>query len=178
MTGVTAFVRSFAPLEPAAAHTLILGTMPGTASLAAREYYAHPRNLFWTIFGELLGFVRSAPYRERVGYLLGAGIAVWDVLESCERPGSLDSDITRASAVANDFGGFFARQPRIDRVFFNGAGAAALYRRHVLPTLAAQTCIDYTKLPSTSPANAAISAADKRAAWRVVVDRASLFKAG
>jgi TDG/mug DNA glycosylase family protein len=166
---VNALVHSFAPLEHPAVRTLVLGTMPGTASLAAHEYYAHPRNLFWTIFAELIGFSRDAPYPDRVEQLIAADIAVWDVLKSCDRPGSLDSAIARTSIVANDFAEFFRAHPRIDRVFFNGTGAAALYRRHVLPTLAEAAHLEYVKLPSTSPANAGISADAKKRAWRVVL---------
>jgi hypoxanthine-DNA glycosylase len=165
---MTSLVHSFPPLEHANARTLILGTMPGAASLSAREYYAHPRNLFWTILGDLLGFARATPYTDRVARLLAADIAVWDVLKSCDRPGSLDSDIARTSIVANDFERFFASHSCIERVFFNGAGAATLYRRHVLPACAAHATLSYTQLPSTSPANAGVSPAAKRRAWQVV----------
>jgi TDG/mug DNA glycosylase family protein len=165
-------VTSFPPIEAPSAHTLILGTMPGTASLAAREYYAHPRNLFWTIFAEFLGFGRDEPYPARVTHLRTAGFAVWDVLQSCERRGSLDSDIGRTSIVANDFHKFFAGHPRIERVFFNGTAAATLFRRHVQAAGTAPLTINYTRLPSTSPANAGISPAAKRRAWRVVLEPA------
>ena len=161
-------IRSFPPIEGASAHTLILGTMPGAASLAARQYYAHPRNAFWAIFAELVGFDPSLGYPERTQRLVDAGIAVWDVLCSCERRGSLDSEIDRTSIVANNFQQFFELHPRSGRVFFNGANAEALYRRHVSSTLATAHDLSYRRLPSTSPANASITLSAKAAAWRVV----------
>jgi hypoxanthine-DNA glycosylase len=165
-------ISSFPPIEAPSARTLILGTMPGAASLAAREYYAHPRNLFWTICAELLRFARDEPYADRVAHLRAAGVAVWDVLHSCDRRGSLDSDIARTSIVANDFERFFTIHRHIERVFFNGTAAATLFRRHVQAVGAAPLAINYTRLPSTSPANAGISPAAKRRAWRVVVEPA------
>lgn len=166
-------LHSFAPLETVTARTLILGTMPGAASLAARQYYAHPRNLFWTVFGAMLGFDAADPYDVRVAHLLAADIAVWDVLKSCTRPGSLDADIAPASVVANDFARFFAAHPSIERVYFNGAGAAALYRRHVLKAFDVPPPVAYVRLPSTSPANAGTSPTAKMRAWRVVLDRSA-----
>lgn len=142
--------------------------MPGRASLAAGQYYAHPRNAFWRIFGELLGFDPADAYEHRAARLIEAGIAVWDVLRCCRRRGSLDHDIDATSIVANDFDRFFASHPSIDRLYFNGAGAEALYRRHVLPTCESATRIARVRLPSTSPAHAALSAAAKAVAWRVV----------
>ena len=162
-------IRSFPPIENASAHTLILGTMPGTASLAAHEYYAHPRNLFWTIFAELLGFDVTTAYADRLRHLVSAGIAVWDVLQSCERPGSLDSSIEPASVVPNDFPRFFAEHPHVRRVCFNGAHAEALYRRHVAGAFEHPSPLTFVRLPSTSPANASIRYEAKVLAWRAAL---------
>ena len=162
-------VRSFPPIERATARTLILGTMPGVASLTAGQYYAHPRNGFWTILGRLLGFDAQLDYPTRVERLHTAGIAVWDVLRSCERPGSLDARIRSSSIVANDFRVFFGRHPQIERVCFNGATAAALFRRHVIHTLDDAPSRRYVQLPSTSPANASVRLSDKTDAWRAIV---------
>ena len=162
-------IRSFPPIEGASAHTLILGTMPGAASLAAVQYYAHPRNAFWTILADLIGFDPQLDYVARTQRLVDAGIAVWDVLRSCERRGSLDSDIDRTSVVANDFGRFFRQHPKIHRVFFNGGNAESLYRRHVWRTLAPAQSLSYRRLPSTSPANASIARAAKAEVWRVAI---------
>ena len=111
--------------------------MPGAASLAAGQYYAHPRNHFWPIMGRLVGAGPELPYAKRVRRLKSCGIAVWDVLESCVRPGSLDADIEEGSIAVNDFAGFFDAHPRIGAVFFNGAKAESAYRRHVLKGLPA-----------------------------------------
>jgi double-stranded uracil-DNA glycosylase len=160
-------VHSFAPIASARARTLILGTMPGAASLAAGEYYAHPRNRFWDILGTICGFHRNDPYRVRCAQLISARIAVWDVLQSCTRPGSLDGNIARDSIVVNDFAVFFAAHRGIRRVLFNGAAAEALYRRHVV---APPPALEYVRLPSTSPANAAVAPVDKLYAWRAALD--------
>jgi hypoxanthine-DNA glycosylase len=149
------------------ASVLILGSMPGQASLRAQQYYAHPRNAFWQIQGELFGAHPQLPYAERLSILQSQGIALWDVLASCFRPGSLDSDIEASSAIANDFSTFFRRHPKIRRVFFNGAKAAETFQRDVLPRLDASG-LDYQRLPSTSPAHAGMSFAQKLAAWRVI----------
>ncbi|MHB8835593.1 MAG: DNA-deoxyinosine glycosylase [Candidatus Methylomirabilia bacterium] len=163
-------VRSFAPVADRDATRLILGSMPGVASLRAGQYYAHPRNLFWRILGELLGLDPGMPYADRVGVLAGAGIGLWDVLKSCTRAGSLDSSIENNSIEANGLATFFARHPRVRRVYFNGATAERYYRRLVLPGLPALP-LEYLRLPSTSPAHAALSCRQKLEAWRQVIDR-------
>jgi TDG/mug DNA glycosylase family protein len=161
-------VHSFAPIVDAHAEVLILGSMPGQASLTAGQYYAHPQNAFWRIVADLLGFDAAAPYAERVQALHAARIALWDVLQSCERIGSLDSSIDDGTQVANDFRGFYRSHPRITRVFFNGTKAETVYMRAVRPALTVDT-LRYARLPSTSPANASIPYALKLEAWRAVV---------
>lgn len=143
--------------------------MPGVASLRAGQYYAHPRNLFWRILGELVGLDPGLPYDCRTGALSAAGIALWDVLKSCARAGSLDSAIEKDSVVPNDFATFFARHPHVRRVYFNGSTAERSYRRWVLPRLPPTAGpLLYARLPSTSPAHAALAFEEKLAAWRVV----------
>lgn len=145
--------------------------MPGAASLRAGQYYAHPRNLFWRILGEVVGLDPGLPYDCRTGALTSAGIALWDVLKSCVRAGSLDSAIEKDSVVPNDFATFFARHPHVRRVYFNGSTAESSYRRWVLPQLPPTAgSLLYARLPSTSPAHAALAFEEKRAAWRVVAD--------
>ena len=160
-------LRGFPPIAAPGATRLILGSMPGRASLAANRYYAHPRNAFWLIMGELFGAGPDLPYARRVRALQRAGIAVWDVLAGCAREGSLDADIDERSIVANDFDSFFRSHRRIERVFFNGGAAEALFRRHVLRTLQLNS-VRLERLPSTSPANASWSIERKLRAWRVV----------
>jgi len=157
-------VRSFAPIAARDAEVLILGSMPGEASLAAGRYYAHPRNAFWPVMAALLGFDADAPYAVRVRALKTSRIALWDVLRACRREGSLDADIAREDLAANDFAAFFRTHLRIRRVFFNGAKAEECFRRHV----AREPGVPWQRLPSTSPAHAALSFDAKLKAWRAV----------
>ncbi|WLD58096.1 DNA-deoxyinosine glycosylase [Salinispirillum sp. LH 10-3-1] len=174
MASVLLKVNSFPPIEPPQARLLILGSMPGVASLNAQQYYAHPRNAFWPIMGGLFGASPELPYSERVAVLQAHGIAVWDVLASCERPGSLDAAITKSSMVPNDFNEFLTRHPSVRHVFFNGGTAEQSFRRHVLPLVHDHTLI-LQRLPSTSPAHAAMSLAHKLAAWSVIKETLSLL---
>jgi double-stranded uracil-DNA glycosylase len=147
---------------------LVLGSMPGDLSLQMQQYYAHPRNTFWRIMSDLVGFDAHSEYQARLSGLRSAGIGLWDVLRNCERPGSLDSAIVRDSMEVNDFGALFAEHPDISRVFFNGAKAEQVFLRLVTPRLQFPvTCI---RLPSTSPANASVTFDAKLRAWRAVVD--------
>jgi TDG/mug DNA glycosylase family protein len=148
---------------------LILGTMPSKASLRARQYYAHPQNLFWRIIGGIVGFDPASAYDARVALVRSAGLAIWDVLKSCTRESSLDSDIDRATAVPNDIPAFLVEHPQIRRVCFNGATAEALYIKHVRPRLAAHPDIQYVRLPSTSPAHASLALTEKVRAWQAIV---------
>lgn len=161
-------VEGFPPVVAPGARCLILGSMPGRASLLADRYYAHPRNAFWPIMGELLGAGPAQPYEIRLQKLTAAGIALWDVIAACERPGSLDADIVGQTVRPNDFVGFLARYPEIDRIYFNGAAAEQAFRRHVLPRLVERP-LRLHRLPSTSPAHAARNYADKLAAWSIIV---------
>lgn len=161
-------VHSFPPVVGAGSRVLVLGSMPGKASLRAQQYYAHPRNLFWPLMETLLGVDAALPYRRRLAELKRAGVALWDVLECCTRESSLDSDIVASSAVPNDLARLLARQRSIHTLCFNGATAEAKFRRHVLPDLPDSRAIAYHRLPSTSPANAAIRYPEKLRAWRVV----------
>lgn len=161
-------VTSFPPLSQPGATVLILGSMPGVASLAAQQYYAHPRNHFWPIMATIAGFGAAAPYAERVDALTNAGIAVWDVLQSCVRPGSLDSAIRTGSRVPNDFAGFFAAHPQVRLVGFNGAEAEKSFNTHVLPGLQSAAGLRYARLQSTSPAHA-VGFDYKLTAWRAAL---------
>lgn len=159
---------------------LILGSMPGAASLAAGQYYAHPRNAFWPIIGRLLGFPPDLPYPERLAVLRSRGIALWDVLHSCSRAGSLDASIDESSIRPNAIGRFLETHGAIQRIYFNGAKAEQAFRRHVLPSLDHRGgAMSGCRLPSTSPAHAARSLEQKLAAWRAIVrDLPGAFKQG
>jgi TDG/mug DNA glycosylase family protein len=159
-------VQSFAPVSRANAKVLILGSMPGKASLSAQQYYAHPRNAFWKIMELLYGISFDAPYEERLRQLTSNQIALWDVMGTCRRESSLDSDIVDASIVPNDFAAFFDAHPNVDRVYFNGAKAESSYRKRVSPTLADPDPVTYLRLPSTSPAHASLSLPQKLAMWK------------
>jgi double-stranded uracil-DNA glycosylase len=165
----TKHIESFPPITSTTARVLILGTMPGRVSLRERQYYAHPQNAFWRIIGAILGFDPALPYHERVASVQSAGIAIWDVLKACVRAGSLDSAIDAASVVPNDVAAFLAQHPQVRRICFNGATAQALYMKHVRPRLGSDPEVQYLRLPSTSPANASWSFADKARAWQAIV---------
>ena len=158
-------VQSFPPIVSEVSKVLILGSMPGAESLKAKQYYAHPRNAFWRIMGELFGTEPSFPYDERVLRLKSAGVALWDSLQACVRPGSLDSSITHE--VVNDFPAFFAMHPGITHVFFNGGKSKRVFSRHALPLLPNARQV-FTCLPSTSSAHAGMPLEAKVQAWSAV----------
>jgi len=156
------------------AQILILGSMPGVESLYQQQYYAHPRNSFWDLMGEMFAAGREVHYPSRLLRLQQQHIALWDVASQCERSGSLDSNIRSGSIIPNDFTAFFSNHPDIKAIFFNGQKAAQIYRRLVLPTLppAVQSLPLHT-LPSTSPAHASLSREMKLKQWLKVRDVAA-----
>jgi hypoxanthine-DNA glycosylase len=159
--------QAFPPAVAPGARVLILGSLPGAESLRRREYYAHPRNAFWRVLDALVGAGPELPYPARLERLGAVGIALWDVCASARRRGSLDAAIERGSEEANDFAAFYAAHPSIQRVAFNGRTAYGLYRRLVLDHLPpAAAALSVVELPSTSPAHAAMTLADKTRAWR------------
>jgi len=162
-------ITGFPPISRPDARLLILGSMPGRESLAQQRYYAHPRNGFWPIVTKLFNLT-ATDYEQRVQQLVQTRVAVWDVLKACFRKGSLDSDIDGKTLVSNDFQRFYRNHPQIRRVFFNGAKAESIYRKHVLPGLdSAAADLELVRLPSTSPAHAALSLDEKAAAWTMLL---------
>lgn len=159
-------LRSFPPVADRNATVLILGSMPGQRSLEQRQYYAHPHNAFWKIMGALAGAHPHLPYPERLLALHTAGIALWDVLHSCERAGSLDSNIIEEQA--NDFAAFFAQHPSITHVFFNGSKAEQSFRKFVLDKQPLPP-LEFLRLPSTSPAHAGMRDEEKLRVWREAI---------
>lgn len=170
-------IQSFKPLADKNARILILGSMPGSASLAARQYYAHRQNSFWRIMMQLLQMEPDASYERRVQSLKDARIAVWDVLHSCVREGSLDARIESDTQIANDFHSFFRAHRQITHVFFNGAKAEACFKQHVLQRLG-DIPLTLLRLPSTSPANASSSYAVKLDKWRAILQPLGLTTSG
>ena len=158
--------HSFKPVAAANATRLVLGSMPGCASLERQQYYAHPRNAFWPIMARLFNIDERASYPCRVAQLRASGIALWDVLRSCERIGSLDSNIVAGTAIANNFEEFLLEHPGINTIYFNGAKAEALFKQHSLAGSSARLAnMQRVRLPSTSPAHAAMNFAEKLAHW-------------
>lgn len=168
--------QSFPALTTASAHTLILGTMPGQASLSAHQYYAHPRNAFWPIMLAIVqsrdvsyASASSMDYAQRCSMLIQHDYALWDVLASCNRPGSLDSRIVRSSEQANDIAGFVRSHPRLGCIACNGKTAEKLLARHCQPALnelqAQGRKLRLITLPSSSPAMASLTLAEKHQRW-------------
>jgi len=165
-------VQSFPPQIGRACRVLILGTAPSVRSLALRQSYAHPQNLFWPLMGEMFDAAPELPYAERIKRLHARGVGIWDVLERCERVGSLDSAIVRASEVANDIPGLLGTHASIAAIALNGGHAQRSFRRLVLPHVdpGRRASLALLDLPSTSPANASLSRERKREQWRVLLD--------
>jgi len=160
--------KGFPPIVDERSRVLILGSMPGQESLAQRKYYAHPRNVFWKVMHSLFDMGSTdSDYVLRVSNLKEHTIALWDVVESCEREGSLDSNIVHQSICLNDFNSLFKKYPGITVVFFNGNTANKLFTKYVMPTLERNNLI-FHQLPSTSPAHAGLSIEDKAKRWSVI----------
>jgi hypoxanthine-DNA glycosylase len=169
----TPLLRGFPPVVDEHAQMVILGSFPSAQSLVTGQYYANPRNAFWSISGELFDFDAGAPYDARLAALQSHAVALWDVLRSCRRIGSADSAIEPKSLVVNNFGELFVEYPAITQVYFNGAKAAELFRR----LAAAPDQIQYRRLPSTSPAHVMRPGA-KLAAWAAIASAAQPGEAG
>ena len=155
-------LRGFPPVVAESTHTLILGSFPGEASLAATQYYAHPRNQFWRLLGAVIGEpLHEFDYPPRLEHVLKHGIGVWDVLAACTREGSLDVAIRNATP--NDFASFREYAPQLKKVCFNGKTAGRF--APVIAEAGYQTLV----LPSSSPANAMLSFDQKLRLWREIL---------
>lgn len=162
-------MAAFPPIVGKLPKVLILGSMPGRISLDERQYYAHPRNCFWWIMSELFNVKQSSDYQDRVAQLRRCGVAVWDVLHDCQRPGSLDSRIDRQSEQVNDFWQFLADYASLDVVGFNGRAAENIFLRHFDGLQAEYKNIRWVCLPSTSPAHASMTKQQKLRHWRTLI---------
>jgi hypoxanthine-DNA glycosylase len=160
-------LQGLAPVAARDARLLVLGSFPGVASLAAQQYYAHPRNQFWPILSVLWGTdLVARPYAQRIAEARRRGLAIWDVYAACRRDGSLDSAIEAAEP--NDLTGLVAGLPRLAAIAHNGGESARAMR--VTRALG----LPVHRLPSTSPANASWSFERKLAAWRAVFEQVGI----
>ena len=176
--------ESFPPIVGSHVHTLILGTVPGQASLEAAQYYAHARNAFWPIMLAIVNkqlpsydHAKTFDYATRCQLIASNGFAIWDVLASCTRPGSLDSNIVKSTEQPNDIAGLVAKHKELRLIVCNGRTSEKLFKRHIIKTLprpiyAPTTNADepansirLLSLPSTSPAMASLTLADKYQVW-------------
>ena len=145
--------------------------MPGKASLQASQYYAHSRNAFWFIMESLLSSEQGLSYQQRQQLLNDHHIAVWDVLKVCEREGSLDSSIVKDSIVPNDFNQLLIDHPTLKSVFFNGATAEKIFLKTLkLDSHLADKELSFVRLPSTSPAHAAMNLQQKLQRWKIILE--------
>lgn len=148
---------------------LVLGSMPGNASLQAQRYYAHPRNRFWPVIAGLCGFDPALPYAQRLQAANAAGLGLWDVLARCRRQGSLDAAIERGSEQPNPLPALLPQLPQLAVIACNGGTAARLYQRHLDTAMQAlRPQLQVLALPSTSPANAGCSLARLQQQWAVL----------
>ena len=165
-----ALVHSFEPIVGKDPRIIILGSMPGVASLQAAQYYANPRNIFWAIIAELFGINIDCSYESRVREISQLPLILWDTLKACHREGSLDARILKQQIEANDIAGLLKRHSGLRAIAFNGAASEKYFtklEKHRLPT---NHALEMIKLPSTSPANASMSFEQKLAKWRQLLD--------
>ncbi|ABR47502.1 conserved hypothetical protein [Alkaliphilus metalliredigens QYMF] len=156
-------IESFSPIIDANSHILILGSIPSVQSLQEGKYYGNPRNQFWKIIYEVLGQPFQEDYGKKVQFIKEHGIAIWDVIESCHREGSLDSNIKEERP--NDFNTFLKSYPRIKYVLFNGTKAHDTFRRKVGFSFEDKI---FHKLPSSSPAHT-MKIGNKIEEWKVLL---------
>lgn len=158
-------VESFDPWVGREARILVLGSMPGVASLQQQCYYAHPRNAFWPILGRVFGIEWSSDCAARRHQFERLPLILWDVLQSCRRKGSLDASIEATGRVSNDIPALLSRHPQLKRVLFNGATAEQLFKRLVWPGIDSANGLELLRLPSTSPAHAGMGFEEKYRRW-------------
>lgn len=163
-------INSFPPIIGDNPHTLILGSMPGRASLEAQQYYAWPQNAFWPIMAGIFEFDEDLDYSLRLQVLASNGILLWDVLHQCERGGSsLDSAIDPLTEIPNDIPQLLSVHSTLHTLCFNGGKAWNSFRRHLLAQIGNADGYQFHQLPSTSPANARMSYVEKYAAWKEAI---------
>ena len=165
-----ALVHSFEPIIGREPRIVILGSMPGVVSLQAVQYYANPRNAFWAIISELFAIDLDCSYQLRVEQISHLPLILWDTLKACHRQGSLDSKILKQQIEANDISGLVEQYSGLRAIAFNGAASEKYFNQLEKHRLPASHQLELIKLPSTSPANAAMNFDQKLAAWRQLLD--------
>ena len=168
MSDTTRSFNCILPHEPP--QILILGSLPSVASVGQQQYYAHPHNAFWRIMEALFVQGQSLTYAQRIELLKNHRIALWDVIASARREGSLDSAIEPDTVVPNDIIGLLNTFPSVHGIYLNGGSARALFKRHIAKQL--PRALNVITLPSTSPANARMRFEEKLAKWRVIQQNA------
>jgi len=165
-------LQGLAPLYQTNARILILGSMPGQASLDSQQYYGHPRNQFWPLLQQLFGIDPRLDYPSRCQQALAAGVALWDVIGNCQRAGSLDSAIVSSSIRFNPLFELCQQLPDLQQIWLNGGKAAQSFRQYqrqdqqqLANNWPASDLIIH-ELPSTSPAHASVTFAAKLLLWR------------
>lgn len=164
--------RGLPPIIDDRARILILGSLPGEQSLKLNRYYGNERNDFWRVLSAVYAVTVPSEYEQRVEFLKVKRVALWDVLKSAEREGSLDSAIR--SPVPNNVASVLQAYPSLEKIGLNGTKAGALYRRHVVPQLKSRAEPLVTEvLPSTSPMKGrnVLSFDEKAARWKVFLTR-------
>lgn len=157
--------KSFKPSIDKNSKILILGSMPGIKSLEEQQYYAHPQNRFWKVMASLCNYpnLSAMPYSKKLEILLQNNIALWDTIKSCERVGSLDSNIVKE--IPNNIKKLVKDYPHIKTIGLNGNKSYAMFKKHFPELIQTYNCIH---LPSTSPANARFKLEDLIMDWQVI----------
>jgi hypoxanthine-DNA glycosylase len=156
-------ISSFLPIINKKSKILILGSIPGAKSLEMQQYYAHPQNKFWTIICEIFNEEFTTDYPKRIKILEKYQIALWDVIDTCERKGSLDSEIRNEEA--NKIGEFLHNYPNINAIFCNGQKSY----KNLLKILPKDFHLPIIALPSTSPAHAILKYEEKLNLWKSIL---------
>lgn len=167
-------VQSFEPVIGTDPRVLILGSMPGVASLKAQQYYAHPRNAFWPIMSELFSIQWAENYETRIEQIKALPLVLWDVLHFCQREGSLDANILQDDMQPNAIPRLLAEYPSISLVAFNGATSEKVFTQRVAKMIPDIQRLQRIRLPSTSPAHASQTLTQKTEAWSVILQHIQL----
>ena len=155
----------FPPILGSKPKVLILGSMPSQKSLSKQQYYGYPQNAFWKIMAKIFEYPEEFSYSKRTEIVIQHGIAIWDVIHSCVRPGSLDSSIQKDTVIENNIPELIEHNPSIKKILCNGGTAYQLFQKHFNSWIKNHPEIKLEKLPSTSPAHASLNFDQKLMIW-------------